>query len=252
MASISLKDAAVVFSLTNSRDYNLKRTVVDLVTMKRQPARRIEALRGISLDIAQGSRIGLIGPNGAGKSTLLSLMAGILAPTTGQVYVEGRVLALLGGAGAGLELEASGLDNIVNLGVQLGENAAAMRGRIEEVVDFSGLEIRIGDPVYTYSSGMQARLRFSTLTSLSPDVLLLDEGLGTADAAFAHKAQARLESFVSSVGIVILASHGDGLLKEICSEGLWLQGGQVWMEGELGQVLNAYQDASLNVAAGEP
>jgi ABC-2 type transport system ATP-binding protein len=240
MASISLRDAAVVFSLTNSRDYNLKRTFVDLVTMKRQPARRIEALRGITLEIAEGSRVGLIGPNGAGKSTLLSLMAGILAPTTGTVYVEGRVLALLGGAGAGLELEASGLDNIVNLGVQLGESASAMRARIDEVVDFSGLDTRIGDPVYTYSSGMQARLRFSTLTSLSPDVLLLDEGLGTADAAFAHKAQARLETFVSSVGIVILASHGDDLLREICSDGLWLQGGQVVQRGVIDRVLSEY------------
>lgn len=249
MASISLKDAAVVYSLTNSRDYNLKRTVVDLVTMKRQPARRIEALASITLDIAEGSRVGLIGPNGAGKSTLLSLMAGILAPTTGEVYVQGRVLALLGGAGAGLELEASGLDNIVNLGVQLGESASAMRARIDEVVDFSGLEARIGDPVYTYSSGMQARLRFSTLTSLSPDVLLLDEGLGTADAAFAHKAQSRLEAFVSSVGIVILASHGDGLLKEICSDGLWLQSGQISMQGPIDLVLNEYHSSSQDLSS---
>ena len=244
MGSISLKDASVVYSLTNSRDYNLKRTFVDLVTMKRKPARRIEALRGITLEIEEGSRIGLVGPNGAGKSTLLALMAGILAPTTGQVYVEGRVLALLGGAGAGLELEASGLDSIVNLGVQLGESAASMRARIDEVVEFSGLETRIADPVYTYSSGMQARLRFSTLTSLNPDVLLLDEGLGTADAAFAHKAQARLESFVSSVGIVILASHGQGLLKEICADGLWLQGGQVALRGTIANVLAGYDRSS--------
>jgi ABC-type polysaccharide/polyol phosphate transport system ATPase subunit len=190
-----------------------------------------------------------VGPNGAGKSTLLSLMAGILAPTTGQVYVEGRVLALLGGAGAGLELEASGLDNIVNLGVQLGESAAAMRGRIEEVVDFSGLATRIGDPVYTYSSGMQARLRFSTLTSLSPDVLLLDEGLGTADAAFAHKAQARLESFMSGVGIVILASHAEQMLRDSCTTALWLQAGQLTMQDDLEKVLLAYAGSESAVGA---
>lgn len=250
MAAISITDASVVYSLTNSRDYNLKRTFIDLVTFKRQPPRRIEALRSISLKISEGSRVGLIGPNGAGKSTLLALMAGILAPTAGKVFVEGRVLALLGGAGAGLELEASGIENIVNLGVQLGESAAAMRGRVEEVVDFSGLSERIGDPVYTYSSGMQARLRFSTLTSLSPDVLLLDEGLGTADAAFSHKAQTRLESFVSSVGVVILASHGEGLLKEICSDGLWLQGGQLAMQGPISAVLAAYHGAPVDALAG--
>ncbi len=180
----------------SSRDYNLKRSFVNAVRFDRQPPRRINALRGVSLEIEEGSRVGLVGPNGAGKSTMLTLMAGILAPTSGAVTVRGRVLALLGGAGAGLEMEASGLDNIVNLGVQLGEAPAAMRARLEEVTEFSGLGERIGDPVYTYSTGMQARLRFSTLTSLSPDILLLDEGLTTADAAFAHKAQERLERFI--------------------------------------------------------
>lgn len=242
MVGISLQDASVVYSLTNSRDYNLKRTAVDLITFKRQAPRKIEALRGVTADIPEGSRVGLVGSNGAGKSTLLALMAGILAPTTGRVRVEGRVLALLGGAGAGLELEASGIDNIINLGVQLGESPAAMRSRVEEIVDFSGLLERIGDPVYTYSSGMQARLRFSTLTSLSPDVLLLDEGIGAADAAFAHKAQARLESFVSSVGVVVLASHGDALLRETCSTGILMRGGRVAVAGDLEQVLTAYHE----------
>ncbi len=240
MPSISLRDASVSYDLMGSRDYNLKRSFVNLVRRDRRPPRRIDALRGITLEITEGARVGLVGPNGAGKSTMLALMAGILAPTSGSVRVNGRVLALLGGAGAGLELEASGVDNIVNLGVQLGESPVNMRRRVEEVTDFSGLGERIQDPVYTYSSGMQARLRFTTLTSLSPDVLLLDEGLGTADAAFAHKAQARLESFVSSAGVVILASHGEGTLREFCTDGVWLQQGQVAMQGKLDRVLDSY------------
>lgn len=240
MASIVLKDASVTYTLTNSRDYNLKRSIVDAIRFDRQPPRRIEALRGVSLEVEDGARLGLVGPNGAGKSTMLTLMAGILAPTTGSVKVTGRVLALLGGAGAGLELEASGLDNIINLGVQLGEAPAAMRRRLAEVADFSGLEARIDDPVYTYSTGMQARLRFSTLTALSPDILLLDEGLTTADAAFAHKAQQRLESFMLGVGIVILASHGTEMLRDYCNTGVLMDAGQVAMCGNLDRVLDTY------------
>jgi ABC-2 type transport system ATP-binding protein len=248
MPSISLKGACVTFDLMGSRDYNLKRAFVNVVRRDRPPPRRINALREITLDIPEGSRVGLVGPNGAGKSTLLSLMAGIMAPTSGTVAVQGRVLALLGGAGAGLEEEASGVENIVNLGVQLGESPAAMRRRTEEVVDFSGLGDRIQDPVYTYSTGMQARLRFSTLTSLSPDILLLDEGLTTADAAFAHKAQARLESFMTGVGIVILASHGEGMLREYCTRGLWLESGQIRRSGSLEMVLEEYATGLTAVA----
>ena len=240
MASISLREASVTYSVMSSRDYNLKRSFVNAVRFDRQPPRRIEALRSVSLEVEEGSRVGLVGPNGAGKSTMLTLMAGILAPTTGKVQVKGRVLALLGGAGAGLEMEASGLDNIVGLGVQLGEAPSAMRKRLEEVTEFSGLGDRIADPVYTYSTGMQARLRFSTLTSLSPDILLLDEGLTTADAAFAHKAQERLEQFMAGVGIVILASHGESMLRDYCSKGVWLQGGQVQMHDSLDRVLDGY------------
>jgi predicted ABC-type transport system involved in lysophospholipase L1 biosynthesis ATPase subunit len=106
--------------------------------------------------------------------------------------VHGRVLALLGGAAEGLDQEATGRDNIVSLGVQLGETPAAMRERIDDVTEFSGLAARIDHPVYSYSTGMQTRLRFSILTSLRPDILLLDEGLGAADAEFAHRADERL------------------------------------------------------------
>ena len=143
------------------------------------------------------------------------------------------MLALLGGAGEGLDQEATGRDNIVSLGVQLGETPAAMRRRIDDVTEFSGLAARIDHPVYSYSTGMQARLRFSILTSLRPDILLLDEGLGTADAEFAHRADERLREFMSSAGIVVLASHGDDLLRSQCDTAVWLDQGRVREQGEL-------------------
>jgi ABC-type polysaccharide/polyol phosphate transport system ATPase subunit len=243
MAHLILTGVSADFELMSVRDYNLKRRLVDLTRAKRESPRTIHALRSISLDIPRGSRVGLVGANGAGKSTLLAVMAGLLPPTTGKVEVGGRVLALLGGASAGLDQEASGRDNVISMGVQLGELPSDMRARAEEALKFSGLGIRADDPVFSYSSGMQARLRFSILTSLRPDVLLLDEGIGTADAAFAEQAGRRLDEFMSSAGILVLASHGDDLLRQHCDQGIWLDRGVVRRQGPLGMVLQAYHES---------
>jgi ABC-2 type transport system ATP-binding protein len=248
MAHVRLRAVEARYELLTVRDYNLKRRLVDATARKRVLPRTIHALRSIDLKLEKGSRLGLVGANGAGKSTLLAVMAGLLPPTAGSVQVEGRVLALLGGASAGLDQEASGRDNVVSMGVQLGETPNSMRMRLEDVVDFSGLAARINDPVYSYSSGMQARLRFSILTALRPDVLLIDEGIGTADAAFSEKAGDRLRTFMSGAGIVVLASHGDALLQQQCDSALWLDRGSVREQGSVDQVLRSYhasRDARL-------
>lgn len=240
MATISLRKVHAEYQLLSVRDYNLKNRVVQSVRRRVQKPVVIKALRSIDLDIGEGSRLGLVGPNGAGKSTLLSIMAGLLPPTSGSVRVEGRVLALLGGSEAGLDQEASGRENVVSMGVQLGESPTVMRARIDDITEFSGLGERIMHPVYSYSSGMQTRLRFSILTSLRPDVLLLDEGLGTADAEFTSRANRRLDEFMSSAGILVLASHGDSLLKEQCTEAVWLQAGAVIGQGDVDDILRRY------------
>lgn len=240
MGSIKLRNVGASYQLLSVRDYNLKSRVVQTIRGAFREPVVIEALRSINLDISEGSRLGLIGANGAGKSTLLSIMAGLLPPISGSVRVEGRVLALLGGAEAGLDQEASGRDNVISMGVQLGEAPLAMRRRMDDITDFSGLGERIIHPVYSYSSGMQARLRFSILTSLRPDVLLLDEGLGMADAEFTARASQRLNEFLSGAGILVLASHGDGLLREQCSEAVWLHSGNVVRHGDIEPVLADY------------
>lgn len=246
MPAISLRGVHAEYRLLSVRDYNLKNRLVQTVRRRFHEPVVIEALRGIDLDISEGSRLGLVGPNGAGKSSLLSIMAGLLPPTRGSVRVWGRVLALLGGSAAGLDQEASGRDNIVSMGVQLGESPAAMRSRIEDITDFSGLGERILHPVYSYSTGMQTRLRFSILTSLRPDVLLLDEGLGTADAEFTAKANRRLNEFMSAAGVLVLASHGDALLKEQCSEAVWLSAGTILNKGRVDEVLAHYHARYLH------
>lgn len=245
MPSISMRGVHVEYPLLSVRDYNLKNRVVQRARRKSLDPVLIDALKSIDLDLPEGSRIGLVGPNGAGKSTLLSVMAGLLPPTSGQVRVQGRVLALLGGAAAGMDQEATGRDNVLSMGVQLGESPQSMRGRVDDITEFSGLGERILHPVYSYSTGMQTRLRFSILTSLRPDVLLIDEGLGTADAEFTARANRRLNDFVSSAGILVLASHGDALLKEQCTDAVWLQAGAVQQHGDLDDVLTAYHASYL-------
>jgi homopolymeric O-antigen transport system ATP-binding protein len=240
MAHIRLGRVHARYELLSVLDYNLKHRLVETIRRKNVAPVTIDALSSIDLEVPDGSRLGLVGPNGAGKSTLLAIMAGVLPPTSGSVEVHGRVLALLGGAAEGLDQEATGRDNVVSLGVQLGEKPSAMRARIDDVMEFSGLGARIDHPVYSYSTGMQTRLRFSILTSLRPDILLLDEGLGTADAEFAHRADGRLRDFMSSAGIVILASHGDALLRSQCESAVWLDQGRVREHGDLESVLAHY------------
>lgn len=250
MPSISLQGVHVDYPLLSVRDYNLKNRVVQTARRKPRNPVMINALKSINVSLPEGSRVGLVGPNGAGKSTLLSVMAGLLPPTSGDVQVKGRVLALLGGAGAGMDQEATGRDNVVSMGVQLGESPQSMRKRMDDITDFSGLGERITHPVYSYSTGMQTRLRFSILTSLRPDVLLLDEGIGTADAEFTAKANQRLNEFMSSAGILVLASHGDSLLKEQCTSALWLNLGAVAAQGEVGDILDQY-GASYSPSSGQ-
>ncbi len=240
MPHVMLRGIHAEYQLLSVRDYNLKNRIVQTARHKLRDPVVIEALRSVDLEIPEGSRLGLVGPNGAGKSTLLSIMAGLLPPTSGTVKVDGRVLALLGGSDAGLDQEASGKDNVISMGVQMGESPRDMRRRIDDITDFSGLGQRISHPVYSYSSGMQTRLRFSILTSLRPDVLLLDEGLGTADAEFAVRANRRLNEFMSSAGILVLASHGDGLLRQQCSDAVWLQAGAIVAKGLVDKVLADY------------
>lgn len=187
-------------------------------TRYRAPDGFITALADITLDLARGSRMGVVGRNGSGKSTLLAVMAGILTPTKGTATTTGRVTALLGSPGLGLDPNMTGVENAIALGMRLGESKHAMLARIREIRDFSGLGERLADPVYTYSSGMNARLRFATITTVHPDVLIVDEGIGAADGAFAERASIRLQEFLTSSGTLVMASHNAKMLEAFCDD----------------------------------
>lgn len=225
--AITLEDVWVEYQLRHAHHFNLKRALSNRIARRQDRAEIITALQEIDMHVPQGARIGLCGPNGSGKSTLLAVMAGVLTPTRGSCQVNGRVLALLGGAREGLDPEQTGRQNAVMLGVRLGESIRTMRDRCDEIRDFTGLGHRFEHPTYTYSSGMMVRLRFTTITSLRADILLIDEGIGMADEDFNRRAEQRLLDFYGAAGTLILASHNEALIAEHCSQTVHLAQGRL-------------------------
>jgi len=215
--AISLTDVWVQYQLRHAHHYNFKRTLTNALTRKHDDAETITALEGVSLDIPRGTRLGLTGPNGSGKSTLLAVMAGTLVPSRGTVDTQGRILALLGGPNEGLDPEQTGRENAMSLGIRLGESRESMESKLDDIYEFSGLGRRFDHPVYTYSSGMQVRLRFSTITSLHAEILLVDEGIGAADSEFNDRATGRLQEFYATAGTLVMASHSEAILLSHCT-----------------------------------
>ena len=153
----------------------------------------VTALDQVSMVIEKGDRVGLIGHNGSGKSTLLRLLAGVYAPTAGTVTINGTVSALLS-PGLGMDLEDTGFQNIINIGLMLGLPMREVEARADEIAEFTELGEYLALPVRVYSSGMQLRLAFAVVTIIEPDILLLDEGLGAGDARFIDRAQQRVSN----------------------------------------------------------
>lgn len=241
MTHIRLQGVNVYFKTMVSSEMSLRRKILTGLGRRRLSDRTeiITALESITLDVESGTRLALIGSNGAGKTTLLQVMAGSLPPRRGTVTVEGRVFSLLGGAGAGLDPNLTGLDNIMAMGVMLGESPKTMRARIGDVAEFSELGDRLRNPVSSYSSGMNARLRFSVLMTVSPEILIMDEGISTADPLFAAKAAARLREFRDEAEIIVMTSHGSRLT-DVADTAVWLERGRIRQHGSAAEVQEAY------------
>jgi ABC-type polysaccharide/polyol phosphate transport system ATPase subunit len=192
----------------------------------------IRALRDVDLELNDGDRLALIGPNGAGKTSLLRTVAGVYAPLSGSIFREGKVTPLLS-IGMGMQPEATGRENILLLGMHLDIPPGEMRPRIDEIVEWTELGAFIGAPLKTYSAGMILRLAFAVSTSFRPEILLLDEWLGVADAEFQAKAYERMASFVGGSSILVLASHAAHLLESWCNMAVRMDGGRIVERGEV-------------------
>lgn len=199
----------------------------------------VRALDHLSLTLGPGDRLALLGHNGAGKSTLLRVMARLYAPTHGRVTIQGRVAPLLN-LGFGLDMDSTGYDNIFLRGLFLGMSKAELKKKADVIAEFSELGDFLDLPMRTYSSGMRARLAFSISTHVETDILLLDEVVATGDARFFKKANEKLESFARESKLLVLASHSNKVLREICNKGLLLEHGQIKAFGPIEEVIDTY------------
>jgi ABC-2 type transport system ATP-binding protein/lipopolysaccharide transport system ATP-binding protein len=201
----------------------------------------IQALENVSLAVAHGDRLGLVGHNGAGKTTLLRVIAGIYEPTSGSVAVDGRTVPIFD-LGAGMDPESTGYQNIMFRGLYLGLSRADIRARVEEIADFTELGSFLHMPIRTYSNGMHARLAFAISTCVEPEILLLDESIGAGDAAFLLKARSRLEKFIDQSGIMVLATHSEPMMRDLCNKAVLLEHGRIVTIGSVDDVFSSYKE----------
>jgi ABC-type polysaccharide/polyol phosphate transport system ATPase subunit len=204
----------------------------------------VKALRDINFSLKEGDRLGLVGHNGAGKSTLLKMLAGIYQPTTGLVKTRGRIVSTLN-ISLGMEPEATGYENIVIRGLLLGMKLGEINKKMDEIAAFTELGEYLDMPVRIYSSGMATRLAFATVTAMDSDILLMDEVIGTGDAAFIDKAEKRLSEFMNRSKIIVIASHSDHVINKFCNKALLLEHGQIITEGAPETVINTYHGRTV-------
>ena len=203
----------------------------------------IWALRNVSLRLEMGRTVGIVGRNGSGKSTLLKLVGSILGPDRGQVTVNGKVAALIE-LGAGFHPELTGRENILINGVILGLTKAQMREKTPDIIAFADIGEFIDYPVRTYSSGMYARLGFSVAINVDPDILLIDEILSVGDAEFTRKCHDALDLFKQRGKSIVVVSHNLDTIREWCDDAVWLDGGNMRMQGPSAKVVAAYEAAT--------
>lgn len=243
-ASITLDQVHIEYALYGMGSRSLKKNLLSLGTSGRfgreaTELERVHALKGITLRLGEGDRVGLIGGNGAGKSTLLRVLAGSLRPASGKVRRVGTLSSLFD-VTLGMNLEATGWDNILLRGLLLGLTTREIRARADEIAAFSGLAEHLFRPVHTYSSGMLLRLAFAVSTAVQSEILLLDEWIGVGDAEFLNRAQRRLGDMVANASIVVIASHSPQLLRSLCDRVIWLGDGRIVQDGPADAVLEAY------------
>ncbi len=249
MTYIKLKNASISFAIYNSKTRSVRTELFKAIGGKIHSVDStvfVDALNSINLEINEGDRVGIIGHNGAGKTTLLKLLSGVYEPTKGACYSKGSVSSLTD-ITMGMDPDSSGYQNIIMRCILLGMTIKEAKEKVDDVIEFSELREYIDLPMRTYSTGMYLRLAFTISTCIVPDILIMDEMIGTGDASFIEKARLRLMNFISKTKIIVLSSHNMQIIKDICNKGLWMEKGKVIMYDDIDKVVKAYEE-SLNIS----
>ncbi len=237
MTAVEIDDVSKKFRLYHERNQTLKSAIMRRRTSVHED---FWALRDVSFDVPEGSTFGLVGRNGSGKSTLLKCLAKIYWPTSGSIRYHGRMAALLE-VGSGFHHELSGRENIYLNGSILGMSKKEIDRKYDEIVDFSGVEHFIDQPVKNYSSGMYVRLGFSVAISVEPDILVVDEVLAVGDAEFQEKCLTKFGDYRREGRTVIMVSHSMESVRAMCDHAAWLNQGQLMAVGDADQTIAAYE-----------
>jgi lipopolysaccharide transport system ATP-binding protein len=209
------------------------------------------ALKDINFEVQQGEVLGIIGKNGAGKSTLLKLLSKVTGPTTGSIKAKGRIASLLE-VGTGFHPELTGRENIYLNGTILGMTKKEVDSKIDEIIDFAGVERYVDTPVKRYSSGMRVRLGFAVAAHLDPEILIIDEVLAVGDAEFQKKAVGKMQEVSGKGGrTVLFVSHNMASVKALCTRCIVLKDGMIGFEGDTLDAVHYYQTTGVQPTIGQ-
>jgi ABC-2 type transport system ATP-binding protein len=241
--SLRLEDISVRYRIPHERYATLREHAI------RWLKRRIRyddylALRNVSLRVRRGEMLGIIGPNGAGKSTLLKVIARVLKPKQGTVWIRGRVAPLLE-CGAGFHTELTGRENIYLNGTLLGLSRKEIDARFQGIVSFAELTEFIDAPLRTYSSGMVSRLGFAVATDANADILIIDEVLSVGDASFQKKSLERIQRFRRESTTILFVSHDLETVESMCNRVIWLDHGIIKANGSAQEVVREYRNHAI-------
>lgn len=215
------------------------REFAQALLMRRAWGDEFRALEDVTFKVDRGETLGIIGRNGSGKSTALKLIAGVTAPSSGKVFVTGRVSPLIE-LGAGFHADLTGRENVHLNGSILGMSQREIDEQFDAIVEFAELQDFIDTPVKRYSSGMYVRLGFAVAVHSNPEVLLIDEVLSVGDAFFQEKCLARMHQFQAAGTTIILVSHSAEMITNFCERAIWLDHGRLAADGPAGQVVDEY------------
>jgi len=238
--AISVQELSITYRTSFESTPTLKSTLSRL-GRRNKLVKTVDAIKNISFEIPHGTVLGVVGHNGAGKSTLLRAIAGIMPPSSGEITVNGDVSALLSLA-AGFNSALSAPENVLLAGLAAGMTRDEVLERVDEIIAFAEIEDFRDMPVKTYSSGMASRLAFSAAVHMKPDILLIDEALSAGDARFKVKAQKKMRDLMETARTMVVVSHGSNTIKDLCSDAIWLDHGNLMMHGDANTVVNEYLD----------